>query len=142
MVKVKVFVDEKFLGEYEFKSGEREIYIGRHVRHPIRLDDNAVSADHARLTLGSAVVLEDLKSTNGTLLNGAIVARPTPLNPGDTIQIAKFRLRVDDLRDLDFTEAETIVIEPKTIPLTGGNSTMERTGFFSYSDYLKQRESQ
>lgn len=138
MVKVQVFVDTKLIREHQFNAGERELYIGRHAGHPVHLDDIAVSADHARLTLSASVVLEDLKSTNGTLLNGAMVSRPTPLNPGDTVQIAKFHLRIDDQRSIPLAEAETIVAEAKTIPLHGGHATLERTGFYSYADYRKQ----
>lgn len=140
MVKVQVFIDTKLIREHEFTAGEREIYIGRHTSHPIHLDDVAVSGDHARLTLSHSVVLEDLRSSNGTLLNGAMVCRPTPLNPGDTIQIAKYRLRIDDKRDLATREASTGDAEAKTIPLQSGRPTLERTGYFSYADYLKQRE--
>lgn len=140
MVKVQVFIATQLVREHEFNAGEREIYIGRHAGHPVHLDDIAVSADHARLTLGTSVVLEDLKSTNGTLLNGVMVSRPTPLNPGDTVQIAKFHLRIDDQRYISIAEAETIVAEAKTIPLHGNHATLERTGFFSYAEYRKQLE--
>lgn len=141
MLKVQIFVDEKLVKVHEFNNGERELYIGRHFGHPIRLDDIGVSADHARLTLSSAVVVEDLKSTNGTLLNGEPLSRPTPLNPGDTLQIARFQLRIKDERDLTYGEIDTFVIEPKTIPLQPGNATLERTGFFSYTEYRKSLES-
>lgn len=138
MIKIQIFVEAELLHEHEFDATEREIFIGRRPTHHVHLDGSTVSGDHARLMLGSAVVLEDLKSTNGTLLNGAPITRPTPLNPGDTIQIAHFRLRIRDERRLSPADADTVVIEPRTIPLQGGN--LERTGFFSYADYRKQVE--
>jgi len=140
MVKVQIFIDSQLVREHEFKAGERELYIGRRASHPIHLDDIAVSGDHARLTLGSAVVVEDLKSTNGTLLNGAAISRPTPLNPSDTIQIAKFHLRIADQRNNVAAETPTIIVEPRTIPLHGKNATLEKTGFYSYAEYRKQIE--
>ncbi len=138
MIKIQVFIDTELLHEHKFHAAEREILIGRRPGHHVHLDGSTVSGDHARLMLGSAVVLEDLKSTNGTLLNGTMITRPTPLNPGDTIQIAHFRLRIRDERRLSPADADTIIIEPRTIPLQGGN--LERTGFFSYADYRKQVE--
>lgn len=138
MIKIQVFIETGLLREHEFDASEREIFIGRRHSHHVHLDGSTVSGDHARLMLGSAVVLEDLKSTNGTLLNGAPITRPTPLNPGDTVQIAHFRLRIRDERRLSPSDADTVIIEPRTIPLQGGN--LERTGFFSYADYRKQVE--
>lgn len=138
MIKIQIFIEKELLREHEFDATEREIFIGRRPNHHVHLDGATVSGDHARLMLGGAVVLEDLKSTNGTLLNGAPITRPTPLNPGDTVQIAHFRLRIRDERRLSPSDADTIIIEPRTIPLQGGN--LERTGFFSYADYRKQVE--
>jgi diguanylate cyclase (GGDEF)-like protein len=64
-----------------------EIVIGRAADAHIRIDDDGVSRYHARLMLTSeGVLLEDLKSKNGTLLNGTPV-RTATLSPGNTIQI-------------------------------------------------------
>ncbi|MHB8657499.1 MAG: FHA domain-containing protein [Solirubrobacteraceae bacterium] len=54
----------------------------------IRLDDPFASTRHARIfRQGSAVVLEDLGSTNGTYLNEEPLRGPQPLHPGDRIRI-------------------------------------------------------
>jgi len=50
--------------------------IGRGSKADVRLQDQTVSAQHAKLFLeGSAVILNDLASTNGTFVNGAKVVR-------------------------------------------------------------------
>ncbi|PKM45907.1 MAG: FHA domain-containing protein [Gammaproteobacteria bacterium HGW-Gammaproteobacteria-1] len=73
------------------------VTIGRHAASDIRLDDPAVSTHHAALRLESNpylegyrnVVLEDLGSTNGTLVNGAAVTRQV-LHQGDRIRIGRY----------------------------------------------------
>lgn len=48
--------------------------------------DSTVSKEHARLMVaGARVVIEDLQSTNGTLVNGRAIEGPTALRPGDRI---------------------------------------------------------
>jgi len=54
----------------------------------VLLDDATVSSLHARLTpQGDQVVVEDLGSRNGTLLNGRRLKAPTALSPGDRLGI-------------------------------------------------------
>ncbi len=54
----------------------------------IRLEDPFASTAHARIERqGSVVVLEDLGSTNGTLLNDEPLGGPAPLHHGDRIRI-------------------------------------------------------
>jgi pSer/pThr/pTyr-binding forkhead associated (FHA) protein len=61
----------------EHKGGEfplrpnREIVIGRGSEFDMVLDEDMVSRRHARLsTFHGQIVLQDLKSTNGTFVNG------------------------------------------------------------------------
>jgi pSer/pThr/pTyr-binding forkhead associated (FHA) protein len=73
-------------------SSER-IAIGRHSDNDVVLNDKAVSGRHAVvITLGTDSFLEDLNSTNGTLVNGRQAARH-PLVDGDTISIGRNTLR-------------------------------------------------
>lgn len=72
------------------------VVIGRSPGADIVIGDEFVSGRHARVTpVGDQVVLEDLGSTNGTLLNGDRVVRPQPLRAGDQIDIGDVRLSVD-----------------------------------------------
>lgn len=79
-------------GQLELPSGERvtlrseTTVIGRGADCDVRVVDASVSRRHARLTVvGRAVVVEDLGSTNGTLLNGKKVGRET-LGNGDELR--------------------------------------------------------
>jgi pSer/pThr/pTyr-binding forkhead associated (FHA) protein len=72
------------------------VVIGRSPGADIVIGDDFVSGRHARVSpRGAEAVLEDLGSTNGTLLNGARVAGAQTLRPGDVIDIGAVRLTVD-----------------------------------------------
>ena len=72
-----------------------EIMIGRDPSCDIILDDEAVSARHARLTYHhNQWWLEDLSSTNGTALNQTRLSTPTVIISGDEISCGKINLRV------------------------------------------------
>jgi pSer/pThr/pTyr-binding forkhead associated (FHA) protein len=83
------------------------ITIGRHPDNDIELaDDRAVSGHHAVIiTIMSDSFLEDLDSTNGTLVNGRQVSKHPLLN-GDVIQVGRHNLKyvgqvTDDEDNLD-----------------------------------------
>jgi len=66
--------------------------IGRRVDNALVIEDPAVSGHHARIVKVQAVFfLEDLKSTNGTALNGLPVTRHQ-LRDADVITIGQHRL--------------------------------------------------
>ena len=52
--------------------------LGRGTDVDIRIDDPGVSRHHAEITLGTDVTLRDLGSTNGTLVNGRMIATVGP----------------------------------------------------------------
>ncbi|MEL7667473.1 MAG: FHA domain-containing protein [Actinomycetota bacterium] len=71
------------------------VLIGRSPDADLVIADDFVSSTHARVsTTESGPVLEDLGSTNGTLLNGQPVTRPMPLGPGDAIELGRNRIEV------------------------------------------------
>jgi pSer/pThr/pTyr-binding forkhead associated (FHA) protein len=73
-------------GEFPLKKN-REFTIGRGSEHDMVLDEDMVSRAHARIsTFDGKVVIEDLGSTNGTLVNGT-GAKQHILSPGDQILI-------------------------------------------------------
>lgn len=67
---------------------DRDATIGRAPECAIMLQGGFVSSHHARVfQRGGRVWVEDLRSTNGTLLNGQRLRRPAPLRPGDRLTI-------------------------------------------------------
>jgi predicted component of type VI protein secretion system len=67
--------------------------IGRKPHNDIQIDNLAISGEHAVLvTLGDDSFLEDLNSTNGTLVNGQQVKKHF-LKNGDVIELGKYKLK-------------------------------------------------
>ena len=65
----------------------REVIIGRGPACDLILEDSTVSSHHARLFYRQGHWwLEDLHSTNGTLINGEPVTTPVVLTSGDQFQ--------------------------------------------------------
>ncbi len=70
-----------------------ETVIGRNPPSTILLRDDHVSARHARLfERGGWLWIEDLRSTNGTLLNGERVRYATPVRNGDRLTVGDVML--------------------------------------------------
>ena len=71
------------------------VVVGRSPSSDIVVDEPFVSASHARFTLqGPALVLEDLGSTNGTMVNGHLIGQPVTLRDGDEVQAGDTIMRV------------------------------------------------
>ncbi len=71
---------------------EQEYYIGRQPGTHIHLTDSGISSVHARIFRGpEGYVLEDLKSRNGTFINGTRIDRKV-LRERDSIQIGSTNL--------------------------------------------------
>jgi predicted component of type VI protein secretion system len=77
---------------------EREIFVGRSKKAHLVLRDDTVSGIHCRLVAieGGAIVMDE-GSTNGTLLNGELVVRPTLLTVNDELRVGPYLLRVQSL---------------------------------------------
>jgi hypothetical protein len=72
------------------------VVVGRSAEADITIADTFVSSRHARITPGAGgPVLEDLKSTNGTLLDGKPVTRPSTLKKGDRVTLGDVVLKVE-----------------------------------------------
>jgi hypothetical protein len=74
------------------------ISLGRSPDADIRLDDRYASGIHARVfNRSGSYYVEDMNSTNGTLLNSQELHGEAELSPGDAIRIGdtEFRFEVD-----------------------------------------------
>lgn len=91
---LEIVIDESL--SWIFPIEKQIVRIGRAADNDVVLSDNTrhVSRWHAEIRHDGhgPVVLSDLKSANGTFLNGRPIALPVPIFPGDTIKIGKFRL--------------------------------------------------
>lgn len=84
--KLILTLDGEIINEYQI--GENPIRIGRKHGNDIQLNDLTISGQHAMITPTSPnqVIVEDLGSTNGTLVNGNHINK-AELNHGDIIQV-------------------------------------------------------
>ena len=83
----------------EIPLDKEETTIGRKPENTIHVDNLAVSGRHARvLKIGNKAILEDLGSTNGTLVNGKQITKHI-LQHGDSIVIGKHELTFVSLEE-------------------------------------------
>jgi hypothetical protein len=69
--------------------------IGRHPRATIVIDSTFVSSEHLQLNWEQdRWWVTDLRSTNGTFVNGSQIRVPTGLRPGDVIELGAIRLQL------------------------------------------------
>jgi len=79
---------------------QEETTIGRKPENSIHIDNLSVSSKHARvLKIGNKAILEDMGSTNGTLVNGQPVTKHV-LKHGDVILVGKHTLTYVDVADI------------------------------------------
>ena len=75
------------------------------------IEDPGVSREHTRVRVdGHTLVVEDLDSSNGTYVNGEVIATATRLSPGDSLQIGSSTLEVS----LPGEETEVLSSGPPT----------------------------
>jgi len=91
----------------EYPLAQPETTLGRAPASTIRLDDHKVSTNHAVIRLeGTAVIFQDLNSTNGSFINEARVTGSRPLQPGDQLRVGDTVLAVRADMDMDSTWVE------------------------------------
>jgi len=71
------------------------VIVGRSPSADIVIGAGYVSARHARFSLmGQNLFVEDLGSTNGTLVNGQHIVEPVALNNNDVVNVGDVSIRV------------------------------------------------
>lgn len=76
-----------------YQLDKDQYVMGRHPECDIVLESGSVSRQHAKIVrAGVGYVLEDLKSRNGTFVNGRLINEPTKLLEGDTVRICDIEL--------------------------------------------------
>ena len=94
MAKLHISLDGNSLGE--FPLNKERATIGRRPSNDIHIDNLAVSGDHAVIvTIAGDSFLEDLNSTNGTLVNRKPIKKHV-LEDADVIEFGKYQLRYEN----------------------------------------------
>lgn len=103
-------------GKRQFVLDRGENLLGRDPEATVYIDHPSVSRRHARISIHSArAVLDDLKSRNGTFLDGRQIERPTELHHGAIIGLGPITL--------------TFVVLPavaSTLPMGDGSGSKRR----------------
>ena len=91
MAKLILSLDGQVIKEYDI--GKERMTIGRKPHNDIQIDNLAVSGEHAMvMTILNDSFLEDLGSTNGTMVNGQPVKKHF-LQSNDVVEIGKYKLK-------------------------------------------------
>ncbi len=111
--------------------GSVPVTIGRDARQTLVFDDTELSRVHARVSLvNGEVVAEDLKSTNGTFVDGTRITEPVTLREGQVVRMGgqlityerRSRREIDRAEELhrDLRRASNYVLALLPEPLTSG----------------------
>ena len=91
-----IVISEKGGAERREIFDKHEINVGRVQGNDLMLPKGNVSKRHARLLFRDGrFIVTDLKSTNGTYVNGRKIAQATIVREGDKIYVGDFVLRVE-----------------------------------------------
>jgi pSer/pThr/pTyr-binding forkhead associated (FHA) protein len=123
------------LDEVVFEQGTTTI--GRANTNTIVLDDSAVSSHHAKIvTLFNTSYIEDLDSTNGTLVNGKPAQKRT-LHSGDVVSLGNHQLlfQSDDAHNREADETSDTVL------LKGNEIKQKLTEFLQAQVEIQQNHS-
>ena len=92
-----VVITEKGGAQRRMEFDKSEVTIGRVQGNDIILPKGNVSKRHSRIVLkDNRFIVVDLKSTNGTYVNGRKITSPLVVKPGDKIYIGDFIMTVED----------------------------------------------
>ena len=96
---IQVTIAEKGGPPRRLQFDKPEVFIGRVDQNDIVLPKGNVSKQHSKLVLREGrIVVVDLKSTNGTFVNGKKIAAPQVVRADDKINIGDFVLAVEPAR--------------------------------------------
>jgi hypothetical protein len=118
MAKLILSLDHALLNEYPLN--QERLTIGRRPSNDVQIDNLAVSGEHAAVVkLGNDFYIEDLNSTNGTLVNATPIKKHL-LQHEDLIEFGKYQIRYinekaahNAVSDADFEK--TMIIRPSAM---------------------------
>ncbi len=108
---------------FSLQTGETRI--GRGTTCQIQINIPGISKEHALITVNGAIVtIKDLKSTNGTYVNGVKIQQSN-LNPGDKISLFDCILDFQTTAKFDTSNFETATHNPPSLPGFQGNLALQ-----------------
>jgi len=125
-----IIISEKGGAERKEAFDKSEINVGRVQGNDLMLPKGNVSKHHARLLFRDGrFIVTDLKSTNGTYVNGRKIAQATVVREGDKIYIGDFVLRLDgvgpsQIAANDASEPQPAQPSPEPSPSDGSSPVL------------------
>src|SRR5437764_373866 len=114
-----VVITEKGGAQKRMEFDKQEVTIGRVQGNDIILPKGNVSKRHSRIVIKDGkFIIVDLKSTNGTYVNGRKITSPLVIKGTDKIYIGDFILHVEELAGAGATDDSSSMGRPRsaTIP--------------------------
>lgn len=109
----------------EISLVEGENIVGRDLDAVVRIDDPTVSRHHARILVsGAAVTVEDLRSKNGSFLNGKRLRGSRKLESGNTVKFGSVLMTFRAYSHEESTES----VRPEPARRRPGNESRRRRG--------------
>jgi serine phosphatase RsbU (regulator of sigma subunit) len=120
---------------FDFAFKGDSVVVGRAPDVGLSIADPFLSRRHSRFfRSGPALLVEDLGSRNGTLVNGQAIATPTPVQAGDVVQISQSAITV---------HAEvTVVPPPVPAPKEEAADPLDATIFRRASEVLDRQRAE
>ena len=109
----KIFVIDRNKNKKEFTFEKPEIILGRSNDNDITLPSEKISRKHAKIFQQNGdIIIEDLKSANGTYINDNRITIPYALKLSDIIRIEEYTIKVESevlISQEDDTFDETVL---------------------------------
>jgi uncharacterized protein (TIGR02996 family) len=134
---LRIVVRERDGGEHALVFEKPEVTIGRVSGNDIVLPMGNISKRHARIVLKDGkMIVVDLKSTNGTYVNGKKLTSPIVVREDDRIYIGNFTLM---LETDDADDADTLDADPTESRLLAAIAHNDAASRLVYADWLEER---
>jgi hypothetical protein len=100
----------------EYTLEQRTITLGRTASCDVVLDDDDVSREHCRISpRDDGYVIEDLDSSNGTIVNGQLIQSPAYLRPGDLVVVVPEYEQYDSILNGERGLADLVTVAPENL---------------------------
>lgn len=109
-----VVITEKEGDERRVTFAESEVTIGRVPGNDVVLPKGNVSKRHSRIVLkDNRFIVVDLKSTNGTYVNGRKITSPLVVKEGDKIYVGDYVLTLENAPPLEALKPPSLLASPR-----------------------------
>ena len=126
--------------QQRFVFDKQEITIGRVPGNDVVLPHGSVSRRHARIAIrDERIILVDLRSTNGTFVNGRRLTGPLAITEQDLITIGEIRILVEEEEGPTTEWFPAPPLDPVEEKLIAAVAARDHASRVVYADWLEER---